>query len=170
MNVLTAEDVEFLRKLGNVLKTQDNCGNAKPLFFTIREELKIGGIDLDYSDGAVLVIGDDHDEFYDLDSAKESISEWYDIPIEDMSEHSSLSDLHDFLDKRGIDNTYTGYNNGEKFHNCFLTKRACEQHIRLNHYHYKRPKPYADTAWRNPEFERLLRIVEKFATVEEDEK
>jgi hypothetical protein len=110
-------------------------------------------------------LGDDPQEFYEVDKAKEWIAEAHHIPLDDMSDCDSLGDLHRFLDKLDIRNTYTGYNRGEKFHNCFLTKRACERHIRLNDYHYRQPKPFADTAWRNPEFERLLRIVEKFATV-----
>ena len=33
----------------------------------------------------------------------------------------------------------------------FLTQAACQDHINQNHYHYKNPRPFAWSAWRNPE-------------------
>lgn len=33
----------------------------------------------------------------------------------------------------------------------FLTQAACEDHIALNDYHYSNPRPFAWSAWRNPE-------------------
>jgi len=43
----------------------------------------------------------------------------------------------------------------------FLTKKSCQKHIEQNHYHYKNPHTYAMTAWRNPEYERLLNIIKE---------
>jgi hypothetical protein len=48
-----------------------------------------------------------------------------------------------------------------------LTHKACQKHIDENYYHYKEgmdTKDYAQVAWRNPEFENLIRIlIEEFA-------
>lgn len=33
----------------------------------------------------------------------------------------------------------------------FLTQAACQDHINQNHYHYHNPRPFAWSAWRNPE-------------------
>lgn len=63
---------------------------------------------------------------------------------------------------------FTGYRDTETFRGFFLTKAALKRHVEANHYHYNHPVSCARAAgWRNPELERLLNIVEKFATVEE---
>jgi hypothetical protein len=46
-----------------------------------------------------------------------------------------------------------------QFSGAFLTKRACQQHIEGNKYHYREPHTYANTAYRNYELERLLKIL-----------
>lgn len=38
----------------------------------------------------------------------------------------------------------------------FFTARACDEHIRLNGYHYCKPRSYAISAWRNPEMEAVM--------------
>lgn len=43
---------------------------------------------------------------------------------------------------------------------CFLTKRAAKQYLDNNYYHHEDGHTYAMTAWRNPEFERLLNILQ----------
>ncbi len=42
----------------------------------------------------------------------------------------------------------------------FLTIEECKRHIEHNGYHYNEPHPYAMTAWRSPEVERLYEILE----------
>lgn len=45
----------------------------------------------------------------------------------------------------------------------FLTKREAQEHIKRNHYHYTaRAHTYAMTAWRSPQVEKLMTILEKF--------
>ena len=39
------------------------------------------------------------------------------------------------------------------YKNCFLTAKACQEHIKSNNYHYNEPTDYLDYAWRNPEME-----------------
>lgn len=39
----------------------------------------------------------------------------------------------------------------------FLTEEACETHIRENHYHYRNPRSYVISAWRNPEMQAVMR-------------
>ena len=43
----------------------------------------------------------------------------------------------------------------------FITKKSCQEHIEKNGYHYKQPHTYAMTAWRNPEVERLYKILKE---------
>lgn len=40
----------------------------------------------------------------------------------------------------------------------FLTKEAAERHIQTYRYHYNKPRTYAMTAWRSPEFEKFLKL------------
>ena len=46
----------------------------------------------------------------------------------------------------------------DTYKNFFLTQKACEDHIKLNHHHYTDAQPYLFHAWRNPEME----IVQQF--------
>ena len=41
----------------------------------------------------------------------------------------------------------------------FLTLKECKEHIEANHYHYNKPRPYAMTAWRSPQVEKLYEIL-----------
>lgn len=41
----------------------------------------------------------------------------------------------------------------------FLTIRECREHIKANDYHYKKPHPYAMTAFRSPQVEKLIKIL-----------
>ena len=43
----------------------------------------------------------------------------------------------------------------------FLTKKACEEHIKQYGYNYRKPAPYALTAFRSPEIERIWKIIEE---------
>ena len=43
----------------------------------------------------------------------------------------------------------------------FLTLRECKEHIARNSYHYTDPHPYAMTAWRSPQVERLWKILQE---------
>ena len=44
----------------------------------------------------------------------------------------------------------------------FLTYKSCKEHINLNHYHYSNDAhPYAMTAWRSPEVEKLFKILQE---------
>jgi hypothetical protein len=43
----------------------------------------------------------------------------------------------------------------------FLTKRECKEHIERNHYHYNDTvHTYAMTAWRSPQVEKLIKILQ----------
>lgn len=41
----------------------------------------------------------------------------------------------------------------------FFTAKACEEHIRLNHYHYSNPKSYGISAWRNYEMQEVMQFL-----------
>lgn len=41
----------------------------------------------------------------------------------------------------------------------FFTAKACEAHIKANHYHYKDPCSYAIGSWRNPEMQTVMNFL-----------
>jgi hypothetical protein len=175
-NVLTKEDIMFLKELAIELKTQDRVATAKPVFYQVMEDKRIVGFDPDYSDQLVLLIGDEYDQFTDeeLEEAKEFyINHWIDEEdnekIQEVESASNLEKLKEVIEQHDkTDCTLTAYQDESVYHNAFLTKKACELHISRNGYHYNNPRIYVNHAWRNPELERLLEIVEKFADIEID--
>ena len=42
----------------------------------------------------------------------------------------------------------------------FLTLKECEEHIKNNYHHYNKPHPYAMTAWRSPQVNKLYEILQ----------
>ena len=173
--VLTPDDVKFLTELANELKTQNTAGTANPVIYQIMERKKDPGIDPAYADGMVLYLGEDSEEFFDKDVAGAQSwlrdDEWTADELATINAAVCLNDLAAFCERHGVPYHFTGYRDSETFQGCFLTLRALNQHVAYNNYHYHHPVSYAQAAgWRNPELERLLAIVEKFAAIDASEK
>lgn len=163
---LSQEDIEFLKELQRKLKTQETDCQAAPRFFGVMETKRIYGFSDDYSDGTH-IFDYDIDEFCyeddELDDALEFLTENEYFNEDDISHVTDLYDLKEILEELGRTVEIHGYKELDILSEetgCFLTKEACEKHIELNHYHYDNPRTYAMTAWRNTEFERLIKIVE----------
>ena len=168
---LPFEDYNFLKELQQELNTQDNCGNADPLYWGVMETRQVGVPDgcgeprIYFGDGitqtledAVDLIGEYIDEnntveWNVIDKSKmEAVVEfckdtlgWKDTRIVYMGTHFELSQT-------------TG---------AFLTKRACQEYVDNFGYNHQHPKPYAMTAFRNFELERLLNILKSLNFEEE---
>lgn len=182
---LSNEDIDFLKELQHELKTQEHDSQASPRFWGVAETKREYGVDPDCGyDGYIVRV--DFETYFDDDEDglarfKEYIIENFEDDYNDDDEHMNTSlvaelndyddigELYEFArDELDIDEneiTLVYYRNLENVVSqetgCYLTKRACKKHIELNHYHYKNPHTYAMTAWRNPEFERLLSIIDK---------
>ncbi len=170
---LTPDDIAFLTSLANALKSQDTVSTAKPIIYQIRQRQREIGADPDDSDGIVLGLGDDDEAFYDkdVDGARAWLLEgfaWSPEELERIASASCLEDFADFCEESGrVNYRFTGYRNIETYSGFFLTQRALLDHVQHNGHHYQDPVSYAQAAgWRNPELERLLRIIEKFASSE----
>lgn len=167
-HVLIPDDVDFFTELARALKTQDRAGTAPPVIFRVMETKRRIAMDPACSEGMVLVLGEDGTEFFETDvaEAKAFLREYaFDNNDRDaLDAVDTLSGLAAFCEEKEIpDFHYTGYEHYEQCTGVFLTRAACEHHIAAYRNHYDNPKVYADHAWRNPEFERLLAIVEEFA-------
>ena len=164
-DILTKEDIEFLQNLAHELKTQDTACTAKPVYYSIFQKDKEYGIDQDYADG-MCVGGDEGETFLDEGELIQWIMDCYTVSDDQKLdlEDLDLEEIVDYCkDNKICELTYTGYRNIEKHDGIFITNKALKEHVAKNYYHYKEnPVSYAHHAWRNPEFERLLEIVEKF--------
>lgn len=165
---LPKEDYEFLKELQHELNTQETDGQADPVYWSVMEKREVltrnynGEPRVQYDDGAYSL-----EELLDL--VKENIDD-YDQEIKDEwkeVDKEEISDVAHFVCERmGYDNIYcddiyyvTEEDHISQFSGAFLTKRACKQHIETNKYHYDQPRTYANTAYRNYELERLLKIL-----------
>ncbi|MGL4335850.1 MAG: hypothetical protein ACRCST_03075 [Turicibacter sp.] len=165
---LDEKDIEFLKGLQNRLKTQETDYQALPRFWGVMETKRVYGInsDYDYTD-KMLKCGDI--DFYfssdELEDAKESLVESDLCKHENILHILTIDELEEYMwDILNLETEWVYYRDEEVISQetgCFLTKEACKRHIELNHYHYNKPHTYAMTAWRNPEFEKLLNIINK---------
>ena len=77
--------------------------------------------------------------------------------VEFNKEEIDDEELDELMEKQGY---YKGFfRNEEKYSNAFFTAKACKEHIRLNHYHYKEPRDYLSFGFRNPELELVFKFL-----------
>jgi len=160
------EDIEFLRELQHELNTQEHDGQAAPRYWGIAQRIEkpcpegCGDTILYVGDGGVMTC----EEFVDFiennnyqDGHADEWEEVYKCSESDLAEFAN--DVLGWSDVRVVYQE-TDYHYIGEDSNVFLTKRACLAHLSQNHYHYKKGHTYAMTAWRNPEFERLMNILQ----------
>jgi len=173
------EDIEFLKELQHEMLTQDTVCQANPRFWVVMQTVKDYWVD-DNEDGIFIYSSDDGESVFEGDL--EELAEWikeldgvenckYDygfVELDYEDEEYSIGDsddLQSFLDDFYKDNYSVGcYRNREEIapNTMFLTLRECKEHIKLNKHNYKEDAhPYAMTAWRSPQVERLYEILEK---------
>lgn len=178
VNKLTCDDIKFLVELGNKRKTQEKDGCADPVFWMIEDEKNVYCEDGEYyefyDDGEVIYSTYNNNTKEDLEEFKEwfldnKICSEYDK--ECLKDVEDDDDLFEWIDDGCIQDLpyarftrrhFISYNTG-----AFLTKEAAREHIEENYYHYsKNVRTYGMVGWRNPEFERLMEIIEKLGDVE----
>lgn len=169
---LTADDVKFLTELANELKTQDTGAQRKPVFIQVLEPIKQWGMDVDYADGVAVYIGDINDgsPCFTVEEAKTDLEDNYEIGSDALAELHTMDDIKEFCEEEGIECHIAAYKEDVRLHQMFLTFSAYEQHMKMNGHNYRYGShSWMDTFFRNPQMERLVEIVEKFATVKEGE-
>lgn len=161
---MTKEDIEFLRDLQHELNTQPNDGNADPVFWGIVQDEKVytqNGDELEIIvDSEASYSLEDFIEFVeeDKDEWSDEIKErWEDVDKEDAEE------VCEFAEEtwNGMTAYPAIYEIRETLaqNKFFLTKRTAKEYVERYGYNHNNPRTYAQTAVRNPEFERLLRIL-----------
>ena len=73
---------------------------------------------------------------------------------EEKDKYSFETDLDTWIEENCSDLEQCSYSMEAVYTNHFLTAKAAEEHLRLNHYHYhKDADVYLNHAWRNPEMD-----------------
>lgn len=180
------EDIDFLKELQHKLLTQDTMGQANPRFWAIKQPLRVYGINnRDECDGTEVVnncelIANNLKELVEyLNEYEEDLNIKYDDT--GIAEQAVILDSENkeiieefFTVYQLVDYMYEelGYSSHELYainykeidviveNTMFLTLEECEKHLKNNAHHYKNAYPYAMTAWRSPQVEKLYEILE----------
>lgn len=175
---ITKKDIEFAKSLQYEMLTQDNQGQAAPRYWAVQTvEEEVGNecvydyrkvLDEDYEE----ITTPDGKAVKDMEGICKWINEKHGAGFE-CDGYSVEAGDEIFFDMETL-LEYIAEEYGEKLqiaycrcvhkiqeNTMFLTQKACQKHIDENHYHYKKPHPYAMTAWRAPETERIIEIIEK---------
>ena len=169
---ISKEDYEFLKDLQNELNTQENDGNANPVFWGVEETVEeCRGGDGEYGGDPYITFDDGK---WSLEEAVEEVEEFfnssedYDKWIKDEwndVDKTCIEDVYEFMTNTLHWEGIYGVAYVEKvkrvtpFTGAFLTKRACKEYIKKYGYNHNDPHTYAMTAYRNFELGRLLNIL-----------
>lgn len=164
---INKEDYEFLKDLQHELLTQENDGNADPVFWGVMEKKEVSVHDgcgdyskIVYDDGA-----------WDLKEAVDEVNGCISEYSQDVQEawgdvdKSDISDIYYFMTETLKWNNVTGLFDFKEidelcqFTGAFITKRACKEYVEKYSYNHSQPRTYAMTAYHNFELERLLNIL-----------
>ncbi|MEY8001578.1 hypothetical protein AB8U03_15520 [Clostridium sp. Mt-5] len=176
---MNKSDIEFLKELQNEMLTQDTVSQADPRFWVVMQTVRDYWVDDDV-DGFCIYDNNSAEnafegEFEELvDWLKENFNvivkceydgSFIDIVCEDENEFftDNISEIEDFLEAYAPgEYSICNYRDREEIaqDTMFLTLRECKKHIKTNGYHYNKPHPYAMTAWRSPQVERLYKILQ----------
>ncbi len=171
------EDIEFLKELKKEMIEGDHVSQAYPRFWMIMDYTSISSTDEEWDDPYLLdrkdceVVTDGSD----LDDVKERMIEalakeaWGYADTDSLRLCNTVKEIVDWMIEwayKELGDFEIRYSKEIRFLSeetgVFLTLKDCEKHLKDNWYHYSnKAHPYALTAWRNPNFERLMDIVTK---------
>lgn len=168
------EDADFLRDLQYELLTQENDGNADPVYWGVMEtreepapedcgEARIYNSD---GDGSLMTLDETVRWVEDRLEDRDLIHLWNTL------DHDDFDTVFEFIrDEMGIGEASVvwteEHSRMSEDTGAFLTKRACCEYISRYGYNHSRPHTYAITAYRNYELARLLKIL-KTMEIKED--
>ena len=144
LDKLSKENVDFLVQLGKKMNKQDNRSTAHVLFMVQVDKKVYVSSDWDSHDGTERK---EDDEGLMCDRCKKKEEKGKELP--DWCEECDSDCFHFFKIERVTDDTA----------GVFFTAKACDEHIRVNHYHYRNPKSYGISAWRNEEMQEVQKIL-----------
>jgi len=132
----------LLASLEEELRTQDNRITSDPIFM-VQERCRLHGFDVVQCETPVAWIHTDGDD------------------VTEASEPEKFKELEAYYDqhcKEPEDWTRTGYIDRWENVQPFLTEKAADEYIRLNHHRHKKLRTYVESGYRNPEWQLLRRL------------
>ena len=157
------EMYDKLIELANEMTTQDPRGTRMPHMFQIRDWKRV--YDWGMNGDNFILIGVDGETIETSDELKEYLeNNEIDVPEDIVGIWDDPYD--EFIEEKCPDLKPCSFSIEPNYTNHFLTAKAAEEHLRLNHYHYhKDADVYLNHAWRNPEMEMvstfLCNIIDK---------
>jgi hypothetical protein len=146
------KDYELLRHMMRRIMAQDNRLTAHPLYCVYQKQIvfkaegcgdKWGWLD---KEGHILSEKEE----------AEAIAEYREENPEDAKDLTDVDIIEHKLENRKVEYSIEDVPvSGQTY----LTEKAAQDHIDRNHYHYKEPFVYVESAWRNFEMQNLRRII-----------
>lgn len=173
--ILISDDIyDKLIELANEYVNQNNRYMADPFYFNIEDEVNYMTKDgygdykefrLDF-ETSILSIEDLENH---LDQDNIDLNKTYKELIANKIEFDSY-EFWDFMHEYFPDFEEIEYKKEKVYKNCFLLAKTCDQHIKLNNYHYSlNARSYGEAAWRNPDMDTIVNLL-RFIGKKEDEK
>lgn len=172
------DNIDFLKNLQHEMLTQETYGQADPIFWVVRQKVKVYGVSKDCSDG-IEIRYDDEAIADGLESLSKYLMEkekdlnikyideyWREYVLINKEKIEKVEDLvkymHNNLNYDSEKLFAINYSIEDKVtdNTMFITLNECKQHIEDNLHHYQNPYPYAMTAWRSPQVEKLFEILQ----------
>lgn len=185
---LSNEDIKFLKELQKEINTEYTGGTANPRYWVIRQPERIYHVDEDEAD--YVEFFDEHNRYeLTLEDLKEKLEDLGDDNLKSVKVKDGVLTFEYFegwLEE--VEEYMVDYNNSYRYgitkilellefdvsvvyckeidvtvDNCmFLTQIDAENHLRANHHHYhEEARTYCMCGWRNPRFEKLIKILSK---------
>lgn len=129
-------DMEALRELCENMRTQDNRGTHLPIFM-VQERVRECGFSEDFSENRCWL----------LEGSLHTADEKAEIDAEQAADEGAL------------DWTETGYRDRWQHVQPFLTEAAAQRYIDDNRHNLTEPRIYAESGYRNREWELLRRVL-----------
>lgn len=144
MKTITLSDEQYktIENIVNEMLTQSNRATQYPLF-VVQEDVKVYG---------------DESWCNHCERKEESDGELCEKCYQLQQDNEDLPDYCMDCDS----DCFVWYNWEEQFDlrsGVFFTAKACEEHIRLNHYHYIKPRSYGIGNWRNYEMPEVMKLL-----------
>jgi len=146
---VTDEQYEFFMNISKEMHTQDNRITADPIFCVYEKDLRILPVGYGRTSGWF----DNEGSLLTEADIKDVISEYKDDHSDSvLKDEDILLELeYQQFDYDIIDTPVSGQ--------VYLTEKSAQKHIDRNHYHYKQPFVYVDSAWRNNEWQMIREIL-----------
>ena len=169
------EMYDALLAMANEMVSQDSRSTAMPFMFQIETEQQVAAYP---GCGEEIWVSEDGEiEFSDYDEVREYILQefkdnWEDdiddseveIKAKEKLDNMDDDECEEWITDRGF--YIVNVETKKKYINTFFTAKACDEHIRLNHYHYNNPRSYLNHAWRNPEMDLVTEFLKHISTAE----